>query len=237
MPQSEYENYPLSLPNTRRLWWFYKAEDADIPRDAIFKEGIWMIIAITGSMGSGKTLLTTALAYQYYNQGSVIYANYGLKFPYKPLKMEDISNCDFDYSNALLIFDEIHLFMDSRTSASKKNRIISYFITQSRKRNIVLIYTTQQSHQIDKRLRSNTDYFISCENLSPKNSKEDVFIKWTLNDMDQHRKTFVFKADPFFNLYDTHQMIDFSIENKKDLFLPYHWEKSSSRVKARDDYW
>ena len=168
-----------------------------------------MIIAITGNMGSGKTLLATAFAEHYRTtQKSNIYANYGLNISYTPLRMQDIADCEFDFSNSVLIIDEIHLFMDSRQSSTKKNRIISYFITQSRKRNIVLIYTTQQSHQIDKRLRSNTDYFIKCENLTP-GVKEDMFIRWTIHDMDNNEKSFILKADPYFKLYDTHQMIDF----------------------------
>jgi len=92
---------------------------------------------------------------------------------------------------------------------TKKNKIISYFITQSRKRNLVLLYTTQQSHQIDKRLRSNTDYFIKCENLTP-NAKKDMFIRWKINDMEGHEKSFIVRGDAYFKLYDTHQMIDFS---------------------------
>ena len=171
------------------------------------------IIAITGSMGSGKTLLMSIMAWEYFNNPKIkanVYANYKLNFRHKPLMMQDIVDCDFDFNNSFLAVDEIHLFMDSRTSGTKKNRIISYFITQSRKRNIIFCYTTQDSHQIDKRLRSNTDYFIKCENLSPKNVKEDVFIRFTVNDMEGHHPIFIFKGDPFFKLYDTHQVIDFS---------------------------
>lgn len=172
-----------------------------------------MIIAITGSMGSGKTLLATIFAHKYFSEGSTVYANYGLSFKHEPLRMEDISNCDFDFNNALLVIDEIHLFMDSRQSMTKNSRIISYFITQSRKRNLILVYTTQQSGQVDKRLRSNTDYFIKCENLSPPNAKKDVYIRWTINDMEQHKMSFIFKADPYFELYDTHQVVDFTKMN------------------------
>lgn len=170
------------------------------------------IIAITGSMGSGKTLLMTIMAHKYYSDKRIkasVYANYGLNFPFKPLHMKDIADAEFDFSNAVLALDELHLFMDSRQSGTKKNRIISYFITQSRKRNIIFIYTTQQSHQIDKRLRSNTDYFINCENLTGGRTS-NVFIRYTINDMKGHSQRYIFKADPFFHLYDTHQMIDFT---------------------------
>ena len=169
-----------------------------------------MIIGIVGSMGGGKTILMTSFAHKYFKNGSDVYANYGLRFKFNPLRMSDISNCDHDFNNALLAIDEIHLFMDSRQSMTKNSRIISYFITQSRKRNLVLIYTTQQSGQVDKRLRANTDYFIKCENLSPKDAKKDIFIRWTINDMIGHQKVFIMKADPYFELYDTHQVIDFT---------------------------
>ena len=169
-----------------------------------------MIIGIVGSMRGGKTISMVAFAHKYFLQGSTIYANLGLKFKFEPLRMADISNCDHDFNNALLAIDEIHLFMDSRQSMTKNSRIISYFITQSRKRNLVLVYTTQQSGQVDKRLRANTDYFIKCDNLSPKDAKKDVFIKMTINDMMGHQVIKIFKADPYFELYDTHQVIDFT---------------------------
>jgi DNA helicase HerA-like ATPase len=159
-------------------------------------------------MGSGKTLFATALARHYHKNGSTIYANFGLKFPFKPLTMKEISDFNFDFNNSVLIIDEIHLNIDSRSSMSRKNKIISYFITQSRKRNIILIYTTQNAHQIDKRLRTNTDYIIQCRNLTPK-AKKDVYIEWTITDPNDQTRTFIMKADPIFKLYDTHQIIDF----------------------------
>lgn len=168
------------------------------------------IIGIVGSMGSGKTLIATALAHHYMKGGATVYANYKLNFDSKALRLSDIQDCDYDFHHALLIIDEIHLFLDSRTSGTKKNRIFSYFITQSRKRNLIFFYTTQNAHQVDKRLRSNTDYIIKCENMTP-GAKENVIIKWTITDMNTNiSKTFAIKADPFFKLYDTHQVIDFT---------------------------
>ena len=170
-----------------------------------------MIIGITGAQGSGKTLLTSMFAYRYFSKrDSEIFANYELNFDHKPLCMKDIENADFDFNNSVLAVDEIHLFLDSRTSGTKKNRLISYFITQSRKRNIIFIYTTQHAHQVDKRLRSNTDYIIQCRNLSPKDAKKDITIQWTIHDMEGHKSKHLFKADPFFKLYITRQIIDFT---------------------------
>jgi len=170
-----------------------------------------MIIALTGPMGSGKTLLLSMFAHKYFSKpfNSTIYANYHLNFPFKTLSMKEITDGDFNFTNSFLAMDEIHQFMDSRLSGTKKNRTIGYFITQSRKRNLILAYTTQQSHQIDKRLRSNTDYFIKCENLSPKDAVKDICIRWTINDMEGHSSTYTFQADPYFGLYDTHQVVAF----------------------------
>ena len=170
-----------------------------------------MIIALTGAMGSGKTLLMSMFAFKYFSPpyNCNIYANYHLNFKFDTLKMKEITDENFNFKNSFLAMDEIHQFMDSRLSGTKKNRTIGYFVTQSRKRNLILAYTTQQSHQIDKRLRANTDYFIKCENLSPKDAVKDVCIRWTINDMEGHSSTYSFIADPYFGLYDTNQVVKF----------------------------
>lgn len=173
-----------------------------------------MIIGIIGKMGSGKTLFTSILANKAFDSGCSIYANYGLKFEHKTLNMNDILTMSGDLQNAMICIDEIHLFMDSRQSMSKRSRIISYFITQSRKRNLVLIYTTQNAHQVDKRLRSNTDYIIQCDNLTP-GAKSDVIIRVNIHDTDNNSRVFAFRGDPYFCLYDTHQIIDFT-QHMKD---------------------
>lgn len=177
-----------------------------------------MIIALTGKMGSGKTLMMTIFAHKYHSElGSKVYANYGLRFPFSPLRMSDLTDFSHDLNNAVIAADEIHLFLDSRQSMSKKSRIISYFITQSRKRNLIFLYTTQNSHQVDKRLRANTDYVIECRNLSPKDAQKDVFIQYTMTDMNSGMsRTYKFKADPYFKLYDTKQLIDFTDDGGRD---------------------
>ena len=168
-------------------------------------------------MGSGKTLISTYFGYYYHKKyKSSVYANYHLNFPFQPVQMKQLTDPNYNFSNSVLILDEIHQFLDSRLSATKKNRTTGYFITQSRKRNLILIYTTQQSGQADKRLRGNTDYFIRCRNLSPKDATENIFIQWELIDSCNKSMKFVFKADPYFKLYDTHQVVAFEEDDKKE---------------------
>jgi len=176
-----------------------------------------MIVGLVGDMGSGKTLIATYFAYHYFKKcKSKIYANYHLNFPFEIIKMSQLTNPAYNFSNSVLIIDEIHQFLDSRLSGSKKNRTIGYFITQSRKRNIILLYTTQQAGQADKRLRGNTDYFIRCTNLSPKDAKENIFIQWEIIDSHNKSRKYAFKADPYFKLYDTTQVVPFEDEDKNE---------------------
>lgn len=164
-----------------------------------------MIIAFIGKMGSGKTLSMTYYAYQYFMQGQKIYANYGLKFDHEKVNYEMIKNLDIEFQDSVICLDEIHVFIDSRASMSKRNKIVSYFITQSRKRNLIFMYTTQHIGQVDLRLRNNTDYFFSCSTTVHENK---LYIKQQLSDPYGAVKNMTLKAEDVFQLYDTHEIVD-----------------------------
>lgn len=164
-----------------------------------------MIIAFVGKMGSGKTLSMTKFVYDYYKRGCSIYANYGLKIPYEQVDYEKIKNLSEDFQNSVLCLDEIHVFIDSRASASDINKRVSYFITQSRKRNLVLMYTTQKFNQVEKRLRENTDYMVECSK-TVKNGK--MYIRCNMTDTDGKSKKFTIDAADIFKLYDTHEVVN-----------------------------
>lgn len=56
-----------------------------------------------------------------------------------------------------VVLDEAYLFADARMSQSGFNKLISYFVLQTRKRDVDLYITTQQFENVDRRLRQNTD--------------------------------------------------------------------------------
>ena len=173
-----------------------------------------MILGFIGKMGSGKTLSMTKYAKEYFDQGCKIYSNYNLNFKHEKIDIKKLLTMDDDLQNAVILLDEIHIFIDSRESMRKKNRLISYFITQSRKRNLILMFTTQQMHQIDKRLRTNCNYFIMC---SKKQVGSEAYIRnMIVSEDDKRRVTFV-KASDYYDLYNTKQIIDFTegLENKE----------------------
>ena len=115
------------------------------------------ITTIYGSKGQGKSAIATYIAYESYRkcEKSLIVANYKLNFPFIPLDFRKLET----YKNALVIFDEAHIYADNRTSQKKLNRLISYFVFEIRHLNTDLISISQQE-SIDKRLRNATDIIL-----------------------------------------------------------------------------
>ena len=159
--------------------------------------------------------------FQYFRRGFKVYSNYGLKFPHtlltKKVFDEMIKNKE-QLQNAVLLLDEMHVWIDSRSSMKQKNKGITYFILQTRKRNVRLLYSTQHLHQVDKRLRDSTDVIVFCRNLSNKTStvkSADAPTYILLESVFQWReemtpKKRILYANPVYPLYDTTEMIDWT---------------------------
>lgn len=120
---------------------------------------------ITGSLGSGKTAMLTRYGLKSSTNRNVI-SNYHLKnISYMKLDMVDLYFNHPDLKNMVLLGDELYTFMDCRTSMSKRNRLESYFITQTRKKNVDLYFTTQFSEFVDMRLIAFVSVWIKMENI------------------------------------------------------------------------
>lgn len=169
-----------------------------------------MIIGMIGRMGSGKTLSLVRYAYMYYRQGYKIYSNITLEFPHTKIGLQDL----IDYANAniyldksIVILDEAHVFLDSRASASKKNRIISFFIVLTRKMGCNLFYTTQRYHQIDKRLRDNSDIVIQCSTKDYKGIKFTHNLIMYMLEFGIKTRSDLFESRKFYGLYNTRELV------------------------------
>jgi hypothetical protein len=195
-----------------------------------------MIYAIEGDCGSGKTLLMTILAYGDYLDGADVYANYGLHFKGKN-KTKVLTDAffrnyeKFPIYDAVLCMDELSMYYSSRRSFSKQNLQLKPFILQTRKRTLKLYYTAQQMRLVDVNIRENTDGFYYCEIWVSRQGS--LFIRKTENWKHKEGDTYVLKytylnkkwqlkksgslhrAERFFNLYDTHEIITFHEEEKK----------------------
>lgn len=101
----------------------------------------------------------------------LIRANYPLKMPnFKLITMDDILDLisklengeEPDLSNCIYVLDEIWSYLESRTSNAKVNRLLSYFVMQSAKSDVQIIYTAQLNSMADLRLRGVASMTISC---------------------------------------------------------------------------
>jgi hypothetical protein len=166
-----------------------------------------VLVAIIGELGCGKTLALTFLAWHnYQNKGKKIFSNYKFKtIPFEYVsEAEDINNMH----SGFFAGDELWLWLDSRSSHSKKNKFISSILIKSRKRNLEIVYTTQSFFQIDVRVRNITDFIIT-----PVLSKSERTCKllWYTKEsfmMNKPVKIIKFKTKDFFDMYDTTEEIE-----------------------------
>lgn len=176
-----------------------------------------MIVGFVGSMGSGKTLSLVREVYKYYQKGYTIYSNMNFSFPYEPLtidKLEEFTNDEKPFYNCVIVLDEIHILLDSRRSMTRKNLMLSYFITQTRKQRVKMFYTTQRQSQIEKRLRENTDMVVFPESyeldydIQRNDSIEKVRIVELMIVSDKGTMTDEFIGNRYYDYYDTEETIN-----------------------------
>lgn len=140
-----------------------------------------------------------------------VYANFGLNFKYTSLDVLSIMEMEKNkdtLDKCTIGIDEMTVFLDCRRSSSKMNRLISYFVLQSRKRDTNLYYTSQDLSMIDLRLYNHTDIIVYCEKLDP---DQDHYRKYTVFDLRNRRKPtinrFVMGIEPYYKYYDTNEII------------------------------
>lgn len=182
-----------------------------------------MIIGWVGDFGSGKTGGMTHRLYQKSLAGSRIATNYGPTFEDEPITSRILQLMPESLSNMVMGVDEIHIFLDSRSTGKKKQKEITYFILQTRKRKVELNFTTQHRMQVDIRLRLHTDIWIECENLGcndidcPGNDERicDIpvcgwyrYVVWDGKTGQKRGKPFYLNGPKnFYHLYDTEKVI------------------------------
>lgn len=170
-----------------------------------------MITGIVGPFGSGKTLLMANRLFRRYLQGMAIYTNFATNFPAKPLQAIDLVKMSQNLNDCGMGIDEIHVLIDSRNSMTEANKLISYFILQTRKRNVYLFYTTQDEMQVEKRLRRNTDYWVYCTRVGKHTFRYRVY-----NRTGKCIKNFTLDGRKSYNLYNTKETVmDWSLKAAK----------------------
>jgi len=193
-------------------------------------KSVSIISLFLGDRGSGKTLSCTAWAYHFWRQGFNILSNYELfyvehlsKLLNYQLDVDDIKKMglttpkvwDIDFfmnhmqdeemSDTTFILDEAYFFMDKRNTASKLNKLFSWFIAQTRKKNVNVLVCTQKENQIDFRLDQAATHFIKCAPIG----KTGMFRNIVTNRKLGARDSFVqiINGADYYDMYDTSALI------------------------------
>ena len=172
-----------------------------------------------GRQGSGKTAFITKLLVDNYTSDKKVYSNYSLfginyekiTFDNKRNKnatdiLEIIRDNPDYFNNSIMLLDEIHIYFDSRDFMRHNNRIIQNFFSQLRKRNILLLATTQYILHLDIRIRRQALAVFQMTNL-----KDGIF-KVDVHEIDGYYTSFIrtelVNLNSYFKYYDTNELIE-----------------------------
>lgn len=172
-----------------------------------------------GRQGSGKTAFITKLLIDNYSSDRKVYSNYSLfGIDYEKITFDNkrnknaidilkvISENPDYFNNSIMLLDEIHIYFDSRDFMKQNNRIIQNFFSQLRKRNILLLATTQYILHLDIRIRRQALAVFQMTNL-----KDGIF-RVEVHEIDGYYTNFIrtelVNLSDYFKYYDTNELIE-----------------------------
>jgi ABC-type dipeptide/oligopeptide/nickel transport system ATPase component len=126
------------------------------------------VVGIVGELGDGKSILGVALINILYNisvrtdEPKKVLSNIPLNFNHEFLVYYDQLD---DIRDSLLFVDEIHLIADSRMSHSDNNFFTSQITVAVRKRKNMMIWTSQETSQVELRVRNRTTLFLDTHQV------------------------------------------------------------------------
>ena len=175
----------------------------------IDEEGFYLII---GPQGSGKTLLGVALLFELSNlyKDKKIFSNTNLnnieyeKYNFDNL-LQNIKNDNNYYDNSIMLFDEIHIFLNSLDYYKKQNRLVQGFFSQLRKRKIILIGTSQYILNVDVRIRRQAKRVF--EVFKRNNNIYEVIIHLIDGYFTRQIDSLFLKLDKYYDKYNTYEII------------------------------
>lgn len=169
-----------------------------------------MLIAVTGPIGSGKTLFMTRCLYRekIKNPEVCLATNYKLNnMEFRYITTEDLFSLKSELKDTTLGIDEFHIFLDSRAFMKATNQQLTHFILQTRHLGVNLYFTTQDISQVDIRLRKQLDFLAYCT----RTFYEDYFRIKIIDYRDilnVRQNDFIYNGAPYYDLYDTTEIID-----------------------------
>lgn len=160
-----------------------------------------------------------------------IFSNYELFFPFEFLNAKQLIDLDAQLSNSAIGISELQTIADSRRSSSNQNLFCTYFVLQSRHRSVNLYWDSQFEHQVDRRIRDNTDIKIITEKrkiydekgnpvISKKSGQQKVYFHLTIIDLTQGIDPIITICDldleNFYDKYNTDYIVNiFNMKKEK----------------------
>lgn len=187
-----------------------------------------MLVGIIGAIdefhalpvrGNGKTATMTYLLYsQYDNKGYKTYTNYPKKYSVfkKTEELADVILNDNDREIKAVGIDEIQVFYDSYSKTSKKSKYFDNItlIQQSRKKNLDVYYTVQRLKDLERKIRSQTDFFLLPIKYHERTKKRCYIDRCKRNDhafivydVGTGRKVANFRVKDIVDLYDQFSVV------------------------------
>ena len=172
-----------------------------------------------GKQGSGKTAFITKHLVDNLNKDRKVFSNYSLfeGIEYQKITFDNYreryaidilkkleENPNF-FNNSIMLLDEIHIYFDSLDFMKSNNRKLHIFFSQLRKRNILLLATTQYILNLDIRIRRQALGVFQMTNI-----KDGIF-KAELHEIDGYYTHYIrsdlYNLTDYFKYYDTNEII------------------------------
>lgn len=188
-----------------------------------------MLTGIYGYCGSGKNVFATIDAF-YTPKEIPIYVNFELRLKnaerIEPEEVFEVFEYDAKVPIKKMITDEAYSWFESRGSGqSDINTFLSYLMFQSRKRGLNWMSIAQLRASLDLRWRGMEDRIVLAEerNLDISGDSKENFGYWLLkNNRKKHVTIKYEKAKPFFDLYET-----------KEVVIPIEFKEMQLKMKNR----
>lgn len=168
-----------------------------------------MMIGLHGPLGSSKTWGIVYLADWHQKHGFKIWSDTPLNREYFPdyvnlntdprinfdyIQRSVVNGDPFPYEDIYMGLDEWQYRADSRTSMSSDSRFFSYLYNQTRKRGIVVAYSSRMRGYVDLRARDAEDLIIRCFKKHKSNGRQCYnhkceqphFFEWWVIDQDNN---------------------------------------------------
>lgn len=160
---------------------------------------------IVGDVGSGKTLLQTYFAIQ---ESRPVYSNYPINIP-NYNKLEPIVLTELN--DALVVIDEMFVWLNSRVSSAKLHEFLSAMLFQMRKSSVDYIGTAQLFRTIDVNFREMCDYVIQARNdRKAKLFHYEMLKNSSIRPIIKHFNLTYEKASAIFPYYSTYSKVPVS---------------------------